>query len=213
MGLQGEILYLLEGAKFTILYSAIAILLSTFFGFIFGIFAAVGNKWIRLIISSIVILTRAVPVLIYLFLMYFFLPTVGIYINISSAIIIGLTVYFTMYIIETVRGAILSVPSGQTEAGKSLGISKIKIITLILIPQAIVFAIPPLMNNWTTLVKATSYGSIIGLFELTQASRIIVERSYDIFKIFGISMIIYFVICYSLVRIGKRYERKLSYKI
>ncbi len=203
--------YLLEGALFTIQYAVISIILSTIFGFVFGILGALGPKYIKRIIYTVVVIVRAIPVLIHLFLIYYFLPTIGISIGIAEAVIIGLSTYFTTYNIESVRGAILALPRGQMEAGLALGLSKITAIRQIILPQSLKLAIPPLVNNWVTLVKGTSYASIVGLFEMTKAAQQTAVRTFAPLEVFGITLIFYFILCYAITRIGSYYEKKYSF--
>ena len=77
------------------------------------------------------------------------------------------------YVAENIRGGILSVDIGQTEAGRSLGLSSIVVLWKIVIPQAIKNVIPAIGNELIALIKETSIVSMIGMFDLTQAARII----------------------------------------
>ncbi len=208
-----NIIYLLKAAVFTVEFAVITIVLSTVLGIIFGIMGALGNKIIRNVIYFFTITIRAVPVLIHLFLVYYFLPNIGIQVNLYVAIIIGLTIYFTTYNLESVRGAINSLPRGQTEAGMALGLSRMEVIFLVILPQSLRLALPPLMNNWVILIKGTSYASIVGLFELTKAAGQIAQRTFEPLEIFGVALVIYFVICYAITWAGKYFERKYSYQM
>lgn len=208
-----DITYLLKAALITIEFSIITIILSTIFGIIFGILGALGGKIVRNIIYFFTIVIRAVPVLIHLFLVYYFLPTIGIQVNMYFAIIIGLTIYFTTYNLESVRGAINSLSKGQTEAGLALGFNKFQVTMMIILPQSMRLAVPPLMNNWVVLIKGTSYASIVGLFELTKAASQVAQRTFNPLEIFGVALIIYFIICYVVTRLGKYFENRIAYKV
>jgi polar amino acid transport system permease protein len=100
------------------------------------------------------------------------------------------------------------VPRGQTEAAKSLGIPRKWIVLDILLPQAIKPSIPPWLNISIVTVKSTSYAAIVGAWELTYASKEIVERTLATFEIFSAVMLFYFVICYPLSLLSRRLEKQ-----
>jgi len=106
---------------------------------------------------------------------------------------------------------ILTVPNGQWEAGRTIGLRTPRIVTDIILPQALRVAGPPYINTVIMLVKGTSLVSIIGLADVTFVGRQIVERTLAPFEVFGGVAVIYFVICFALSRCGAYLERRTSY--
>ena len=119
-------------------------------------------------------------------------------------------IYVSAFVAEIVRSAIVSVPSGQVAAARSLGMRRSTILREILLPQAVRIAIPPLLNNALTTIKQTSYVSVVGVWELTYAAREVVERTLASFQIFLGVMAIYFVICYPLSLLARWCERRAT---
>jgi ABC-type amino acid transport system permease subunit len=130
--------------------------------------------------------------------------------NAYMAVGLAQIIYAGAFVAEVVRSAILSVPSGQIAAARSLGMRRRKILTQVVFPQAFRIAIPPLLNTALTTIKQTSYASIVGAWELTYAAREIVERTLASFQIFLGVMAIYFVICYPLAVLSRRLERRFA---
>ena len=200
--------YLLSGAIVTVWLAGAVVLLSTALGIVLGTIGAVGGPAARALVTAYIFVLRGIPVLVVMFLGYYAFPAMGYRVNAYVAVGIAQIVYAGAFVAEIVRSAILSVPSGQVAAARSLGMRRRKILTQVVIPQAIRIAIPPLLNTALTTIKQTSYASIVGAWELTYAAREIVERTLASFQIFLGVMAIYFVICYPLAVLSRRLERR-----
>jgi len=85
-------------------------------------------------------------------------------------------------------------------------------LRLVILPQAMAMSIPPMINNSVMMIKATSYVSVVGVWELTYAAREVVERTLAAFQVFLGVMLIYFLICYPLTLVARRLERKYTYE-
>jgi polar amino acid transport system permease protein len=203
--------YLLTGAVQTLYLAAACIVLSTLLGFFLGIVAATAARPFRAAVGAYVFLIRGVPVLIFMFLAYYTLPAIGVHINSRIAVGGALTIYAAAFVCEIVRGAIASVPRGQINAAKSLGLRWHTILFDITLPQAMKLSLPPLVSNAVVTVKITSYVAIVGVWELTYAGEEVVERTLAAFQIFSGVMAIYFVICYPLTLLARFLERRLAY--
>jgi polar amino acid transport system permease protein len=203
--------YLLQAAGQTVILAVATIIVSTILGAILGVLMVIGGRFARSILVGLSFVVRGIPLLVLLFLIYFGLPALKIYMPNLWAAGIGLTFYFAFFSAEVVRGAILAVPNVQEQSAKALGLSRLKRMRFVILPQALRTAIPPLMNIWVILVKGTSYASIISVWELTLASKEVVETTLAPFAIFSVTMVLYFIICYSLTRVGDRVERSLKF--
>ncbi len=200
--------YLMKGAVQTIWMSLLAVVFGTLLGLCLG-FAAVSRfRTLRAVIDTYIFLIRGIPVLILMFITYYAFPAMGYRISNYAAVTIALVIYAGAFYTDVVRGALQAVPRGQTEAAKSLGIPRKWIVLDILLPQAIKPSIPPWLNISIVTVKSTSYAAIVGAWELTYASKEIVERTLATFEIFSAVMLFYFVICYPLSLLSRRLEKQ-----
>lgn len=114
---------------------------------------------VKVIFSFYVWLFRSTPLLVQLFIVFFGLPNIGIQFNAWTAGIITFSLNTGAYASETIRGAISSLPSSQWEAAYSLGMTYTQVLFLIIFPQALRVALPPLSNSFIGLVKDTSLAS------------------------------------------------------
>ena len=200
--------YLLKGAVQTVIMSLITVGIGTMLGLVLG-FAAVSRlRLLRVAIDTYIFLIRGIPVLVLMFITYYAFPAMGYRISNYAAVTVALALYAGAFYTDVVRGALLAVPRGQTEAAKSLGFSRTWIIFDILLPQAVRPSIPPWLNTSIVTVKSTSYASIVGAWELTYASKEIVERTLATFEIFGVVMLFYFAICYPLSLLARHLEKR-----
>ena len=110
---------------------------------------------------------------------------------------------------EVFRAGILSLPQAQWDAARGLGMTRPLMLQIVILPQALRLAAPPYVSLCVSLVKATSLVSIVGLWELTMASREVVERTLAPFQVFIGAGAIYFCICYALALYGRRLERRV----
>ncbi len=204
--------YLLRAAVITLEMSAATILFSLLLGTALGIAAALGNVVIRRFLTLYVYLVRGVPVLVLIFIAYFCLPKLGIDVSNNAAAVIALVLYFAAFVADIVRGSILAVPKNTIEAGKAIGLKGAQILRLIQLPLGLRIASPQLVTTSAIAIKSTSYASIVGVWELTYASREVVERTLAAFEIFFAVMMIYFCICYPVSLFASYLQRKIRYE-
>jgi len=204
--------YLLPYFKNTILLSAACIILSTFVGLFFGILSVIGNKYIKTFVLVYIFILRGIPLLIHIFMAYYALPFIGIHVPLLIAATLSISIYASAYISEIVRGGIQSVSKGQTEAGRALGFREWTIIGRIILPQAIRYAIPPYTSILGLIIKGTSLASLITFPELTLAGKEMIGRTFAPFRIMGLTLAMYFALCYPLAYLGARVERKVAYE-
>jgi polar amino acid transport system permease protein len=202
---------LLKGVAITLLLTVSAAVIATLFGLMIAAAQLFGSRVFRIIAETYLYIVRGVPLLVLLFAMYYALPYAGINIDPVSggALVIGL--YFAAFMADVFRGAVLVVPKGQWESGRSIGLRTPRILADIVLPQALRVAGPPYINTVIMLVKGTSLVSIIGLADVTFVGRQIVERTLAPFEIFGGVALIYFVICFVLSRCGAYLERRATF--
>ena len=130
--------------------------------------------------------------------------------------VIGSTLWTSANSAEVFRGAIQSVPFGQTEAAISLGMTYFQRLRLVIFPQALKITLPPMIGIFTLVLKGTAIGFIIDFRDLIRMGQIAIERLYihertlASIEIYTIIMIIFFLMCYPLSQLSLYFERKLS---
>jgi polar amino acid transport system permease protein len=201
--------YLLRGASMTLLMAGAAIIPATFFGVLLALVQVFGNRYARSAILAYLFLIRGIPLLVLLTFVYYLLPLTGIDLPPFWGVVLVLAFYYAAFMSEVFRAGILSLPRAQWDAARSLGMTRRLVLQIVIFPQALRLASPPFVSLCANLVKATSLVSIVGLWELTMASREIVERTLAPFQIFIGAAAIYFCICYTLALYGRYLERRV----
>jgi polar amino acid transport system permease protein len=203
---------LLRGAWYTVVIVATSGLFGCIVGLIFGLGRTAPIAPIRWLSLAYISFIRGQPVLIILFFAYYVIPLIfpGMMFSRTFTAIAGLTIYAGAYMAEIIRGSILSVPSGQSEAGSALGMNYYHRYRYVVLPQAMRVAVPPGVGFLVALVKATSLTSVIGFVELTRAGRIVSTVNHEPIITFLVVAAGYFIICYPITLFGKWYERRLA---
>lgn len=151
---------------------------------------------------------RATPVLAILFIVFFGFPRLGIDLSGVQAATIGLTVYTSAVLSEIVRAGVLSIPRGEVEAARSLGMPYAATMRRIVLPQAMSRMAPAIVSQLITLVKDTSLASIIAVQELVGSARVLFNFYGNPIETLFVVACVYFVICYTLSRLSRRLESR-----
>lgn len=202
--------FLVQGSILTLKISVISLI----FGFLFGLIGALlklsSNRLVFWIGSFYVWIVRSTPLLVQLFLIYFGLPQLGIDLGPFMSGVLALAVNTGAYNAETLRGGIISVPSGQMEAARSLGMGSALSMRRIILPQAIRMAIPALGNNFIILIKDTSLVSTITLVELTLTAQRLIGSTYKPFEMYLMAAFLYAVLTTTTSFLLGKLETKIA---
>jgi len=193
--------------KVTVLSMGVAFLLS----FVAGFARLSRRKSIRLVSSVYVEVFRGTSLIVQLFWLFYALPLLGIELTALAAGVAALGLNYGAYGSEIVRSAILAVPKGQTEAAIALNMSPMLRMRRVIFPQAMVIMLPSFSNLAIELLKGTSLVSLITMADLTYQGMIL--RTFDAsrtFEIFGLILLLYFVMAYPLTLMMRWLERRLS---
>jgi polar amino acid transport system permease protein len=201
---------LLEGTIVTLKLS----LLSIFFGYILGVFVSMGrvfgNQLVRLICDSYAFFFRGVPLLVQLLIIFYGLPSVGIFFSPYISAIIGFSICSAAYHSEYIRGSILSIKSGQMMAAEALGMSRFTAIFGIIMPQALRKSLPSCSNEIISLIKYSSLAFMVTAIDLTGAAKIVGARYFRYTEIFLTVGVIYLVLTFVVDRVLRMVEQKLK---
>jgi len=201
---------LLEGTVVTLKL----IVISIPFGFILGILIAVGRVYGNRLVSSFcaiyTLFFRGTPLLVQLFILYYGLPSIGIFFSPFVAAVIGFILCSGAYQSEYIRGAIQSIKSGQMMAAEALGMTRSKAILYIILPQALRRAIPGCSNEIIYLIKYSSLAFMVTCVELTGAGKIIASRYFEYTLVFAVVGAIYLLIVSIVTKVLNSLEKKLE---
>ena len=204
---------LVSGLKVTIIVTLEALLLGVIIGFIVAIIRSYHDKTNKLkILNAIckVYLTviRGTPTMIQILIMY--LVVFGSS-SLDSIIIGGIAfgINSGAYVAEIVRSGIMSIPIGQTEAGRSLGLNYAQTMRLIIVPQAFKNVLPALVNEMIVLIKETAIIGYIGEQDLTKAAMVIQSRTFEAFIPLITAAVIYLALVMLLTFFMNKLERRL----
>ncbi|GAA0425573.1 amino acid ABC transporter permease [Massilia aurea] len=202
----------LGGLVLTILLSGAALVLAMPLGLMLGIARVSHRRAISLPVGAFVQLVRAVPLLLVLFWVYFFLPAVtGVKTSQAATMLIVLVVFDSVYLAEIVAAGIRALPKGQLESARSLGLGYGQALRHVVLPQTLRHGLPSIVNQLVSTIKATSLGYIIGLSEVsfiaTQINTLVFTRSVEVYLILALT---YFLLCFGLSRLAFLLERRLQ---
>ena len=184
-------------------------IIGTLAGIVIGLLSLSNIKPIEWVIRIYVDFVRGTPLLIQIFLVFFALPVVGITMNEIWAGITALAFNLAGYAAEIVRGGVGAVEKGQTEAAKSVGMTRGKILVYILLPQAARQMVPPFTNEMITMIKSSSLLSVISVYELTRSGQAIISVHFVPFEIYGLLALYYWVMITTLSWLTRRLEARL----
>lgn len=189
-------------------------ILSFFFGTLLALVLALVQvaeiKGLKQFARFYIWIFRGTPLLVQLFIIFYGLPSFGIYLDAFPAAVIAFSLNLAAYNAEIIRSAILAVPVGQTEAGYMVGLNYLQVMTRVVLPQAFKIAFPPLFSSLIGLTKDTSLASSITVIEMLAVSKQIAARYYEPFWMYMEAAFIYLMICTLLTRLQNVVEKKMT---
>ncbi|MBS7810946.1 amino acid ABC transporter permease [Roseococcus pinisoli] len=198
---------LLAGLLQTLLLSALVVPLGLIGGLILALLSTAKTRWIRWPLMAWVDTFRALPPLVLLIFIYAGLPFAGFEVSAFTAVAIGFFLNTGAYYGEVMRAGIESVPAGQMEAARSLGLSRAKAMRLVVLPQAFRNVLPDLISNTLEVVKLTSIAAVVALPELLFQARQAQSVTYNATPIVA-AAIAYFILLWPLVRLLSTLENR-----
>ena len=205
----------LEGLRNTLLMALGGVIIGTIIGVVIAVVKvyAVENKGLAPLnwLANIYIgLIRGTPVVVQLMIFYFVVFASASDSWAMPVAMLSFGINSGAYVAEIIRAGILSVDRGQTEAGRSLGLSQNTTMRYIVLPQAIKNILPALFNEFIALVKETSVAPLIAVRELTMVSTVIKSRTFNAYVPLLTIAAIYLVIVLGLTALQKKMERRMS---
>jgi His/Glu/Gln/Arg/opine family amino acid ABC transporter permease subunit len=161
------------GALRTLEVNALAIALSFPLGLVGALMRLSDNRLARSIATVYVEVVRNIPLLVVLYILFLVLPLYGIPINALTAGVLGLAINSTAFTIEIVRAGFAAIPPGQYEAARSLGLHRLQMLRLVIVPQVFRIVLPTLGNQ----IVAVAFGYFVICFSLSQLGRYLEHRT------------------------------------
>ena len=184
-------------------------------GFLLGIFIGLARlasaPWIRVPATIYVEFFRGVPLVMVIFWMWFIIPQLlRIPLPEYGVALTAFVIFEAAYFGEIVRAGVQSVSGGQVEAARALGLTSTQGMAYVILPQALRNMVPALVTQMIVLFKDTSLASIIGYVDLTKAAQIVNNREIKPFELYLFIAVVYWICTYSMSRLARRMERRLS---
>lgn len=201
----------MRGLQMTLEISVISITLGFIGGILIGMLRVSRNPLVSGVSSVYVEAFRGTPLLIQIFLVYLGLPQLGI--EVESALVAGLialSANSAAYQAEIFRGGVQSIPKGQMEAARSLGMTHNQSMSNVVIPQALRNALPAYTNEFITMIKDSSLVMTIGVLELTLTGKLISAETAQPFVVLIFVAVLYFILTFTTSRILRYVEKRFA---
>jgi polar amino acid transport system permease protein len=203
--------FLTAGLLVTLVVSLLTVSLSLVLGGFLGLVLVYGPTPMRWIVRAFSDVVRGIPILVLIFFVYYALPITGLNLQPFSAAVLALTVFKTAQVTENVRGAIGSIPHGQMDAAKAIGLTFSGRLAYVIAPQAVRRFLPPWINGVTDAVKGSALVSLLGVSDLMHSIQQVIGRTYDALPLYVLGALFYFAINYTLSMLSRRLELRYSY--
>jgi len=202
-----------KGALKSLGISILAMVVAIAFGLLLAMLRLYGKKPFPLIAQSVIEVLRGTPLLIQLYLIFFGLPYLGIHLSPFVAAVMGLGLNYGAYEAENYRAGIEAVPKSQVEAAHALALSPYQRFVYVILPQAYRIILPPMTNDFISLIKDSSLVSVITMVELTTIYSQLASTYFDHLGLGILVAMIYFGLGYPFVRLARRFELNLKKRL
>ncbi len=191
----------------------------TLFGFVLSLLLATSLTllreatkwtWAHRILAVYISFIRGTPLLVQIFLIYYVSPVVGLDIGPFTAGILAITLNSAAFVVEILRGGLAAVPHGQFEAARALGLKGPALWGKVILPQIFIASVPPLVNEFTQVLKATALLSTITIVELMRVSQQLFTRNYHPVEVLTGTFIMYFLMCFAVSQSAAHLETRLK---
>ena len=201
---------LAQGAILTVKFAVLSMIFGLLAASLLAVMGISHNRVLNWIARVYVSLMRGTPLLVQIFVIYYGLPSLGVSLDPTPAGVIALSANVAAYLSESMRGAILGIPSGQWLAAYSLGLSRRQTLRYVIAPQALRIAVPSLSNSLISLIKDTSLVSVITVTELLRSAQEVIASTYQPLPLYLAAAAIYWILCQVLEWVQHRYEQRLA---
>ncbi|WP_425423467.1 amino acid ABC transporter permease [Stenoxybacter acetivorans] len=199
---------LLQGLWATVEIASLSVVISYVLGTLMGILRVQAGKWINMLLRLYLESFRIIPVLVWLYLLYYFLPAnFGIDLNSFWVALIVFSLWGSAEMSDIVRGALVSLPKHQFESGLAVGLNQRQLFRYVLLPQVVQRVTPGAVNLTVRMIMTTSLLFVLGVVELIKVGQQIIESAYlqnpmVSVWIYGVILLMYFALCFPLSKLA-----------
>jgi len=198
--------FFISGTGYTLLLSALTVVFGLLGGLALALMKTSNNKILKAIAVAYIEFIRGTPLLIQLYIVYYGIMDIPM----LAAGVVAMSINSSAYIAEIIRAGINAVDKGQTEAARSLGLTKWLTYKEIIIPQALKNILPALGNEFIVLIKESAIVSVIGIHDLMYNTDTVRGITFIAFEPLIIAALIYFVLTFTLSKVLGKVERRLT---
>ena len=203
--------FLWQGLLVTLHVSALVVVIALGCGVLLGLGLSFGPRWTAWPIRIYSDVIRGLPLLVLIFSIYYMLPLTGWNVSNFWAAVTALAAFQTAHVIEVTRGAVQSIPSGQHEAGKSIGLTFAQRMLYVVFAQALRRFLPPWINTVVATVQGSALVSLVGIVDLMLSIQQVIGRTFKPMPMYVLGALIYFVINYALSLMSRTLESRFAY--
>lgn len=198
--------YIIEGAWTTVWLAVVSMILGCTLGVIVAFMKMSSNAVLRWTAKTYIWLWRGTPLLVQLVIIYTGLPQIGIRLGVVESAILALMLHEGAYFAEIVRSGVMSVPKGQEDASRALGMTWVQQMRIVIIPQATRVIIPPLGNQFNLMLKTTSLASVISMEELLRHAQQLAQIEFRVLEVYLVAACWYILLTSIWGQVQKRLE-------
>jgi His/Glu/Gln/Arg/opine family amino acid ABC transporter permease subunit len=203
--------FLLSGLRVTAEIALLSIAGGTLLGLAIGVLRYLRVPLIAQSLDLYVVFMRGTPLLVVLFICYFGLPALfGYKTSAYWAAAVGFILFIGAYLAEDIRAGLRSVSPGLVQAALATGLTRARVLRLIVVPIAVRNVIPTLFNQYVRLFKFTSVASVIGVNEFTGSAMLVNGREFAPITIIGFVALTYLVLCFAISLVGRTLYARLA---
>jgi len=198
-----------RGVEVTVILTCWALLIGMALGLLLGLMRSSRLKMLRVPAAIYIDVFRATPILVQLVWIYYALPILlGMQMgNIASACV-GIGLHSAAYIAEIFRAGIASIDRGQSDAAKSIGMGYGQAMRRIILPQAVRRMVPPFINEFATLMKLTTLGSVLAVNELLHEAENLINNTYRPLEVYTTVAVVFGLLIYPFIWLSQRLEQR-----
>ncbi|MFS2198813.1 MULTISPECIES: amino acid ABC transporter permease [unclassified Pseudomonas] len=211
--------YLAQGMLFTLQVTAVAMIGGIIFGTLLALARLSQLVWLRSLAGAYVNLMRSIPLILAIFWIFFLVPEIvawllgspePVQVGTTKTAFIAFTIFEAAYFCEVIRAGIQSVAKGQSAAGQAVGFTYVQNMRYVILPQAFRAMIPVLLTQVIILFQDTSLLYVISATDFLGAASKVAQRDSRLVEFYTFVAIVYFVICFTLSKVVRRYQSRLN---
>lgn len=191
--------------------AAVSIAVGAVIGLLLAVAHVSGPKPVRVLVSTYVEIFRNVPLLLFVYLVFYGIPTqFDLRYEATTSFVVTLSIYAGAYFVEVFRAGLAAVPSGLIEAGKAIGLTPSQRLAYVRLPTMLRISLPAMGNTFISLFKDTSVAAVIAVPELTFGAQWINLNSFRVVEVFTVITVMYLSVGYAILKSMQWLEGKFS---